>query len=262
MESLFRVDQAGFVRTTRILDFEMDGPHHSISVRMTGEGNTSVEKDFQIQLLDQFKPIVRTGGVGEVTETSARLLAEILESAGTAEIKEWGILVSSHPDPFLEDNRSLIYLSESNRSTSFEQIVDGLKPDTEYFFSSFAVNAEGVTHGAVQKFKTLADIVSPSWSDAFSIDDAPGWWKSPWFGTFFMDNRKGWIMHEGLGWVFVFPQEDGIWMWHQEIGWIWTSAEVYPFLFRNRTNAWIFLHSNDGRSIIYDYGDGLWFIIK
>ena len=80
----------------------------------------------------------------------------------------------------------------------------------------------------------LADIVSPSWSDAFSIDDAPGWWKSPWFGTFFMDNRKGWIMHEGLGWVFVFPQEDGIWMWHQEIGWIWTSAEVYPFLFRNR----------------------------
>ena len=69
-------------------------------------------------------------------------------------------------------------------------------------------------------------------------------------------------MHEGLGWVFVFPQEDGIWMWHQEIGWIWTSAEVYPFLFRNRTNAWIFLHSNDGRSIIYDYGDGLWSIIK
>ena len=65
---------------------------------MTGEGNTSVEKDFQIQLLDQFKPIVRTGA-DEVTETSARLLAEILESAGTAEIKEWGILVSSHPDP-------------------------------------------------------------------------------------------------------------------------------------------------------------------
>ena len=26
--------------------------------------------------------------------------------------------------------------------------------------------------------------------------------------------------------------------------------QVYPFLFRNRTNAWIFLHSNDGRSII------------
>ena len=31
----------------------------------------------------------------------------------------------------------------------------------------------------------------------------------------------------------------------------------YPFLFRNRTNASIFLHSNDGRSIIYDYGDGI-----
>ena len=103
---------------------------------------------------------MRTGRADEVTETSARLLAEILESAGTAEIKELGILVSSHPDLSLEDNRSLIYLSESNRSTSFEQIVYGLKPDTEYFFSSFAVNAEGVWHGAVQKFKTLADIVS------------------------------------------------------------------------------------------------------
>ena len=51
-------------------------------------------------------------------------------------------------------------------------------------------------------------------------------------------------------------------MWHQEIGWISTSLEVYPFSFRNKTKAWILLHSNEGRFDYYDYGDGLWFILK
>ena len=261
-ESLFALDSKGTVRTARILDFEMDGPLHSISVRMTGEGNTSVEKDFQIQLLDQFKPIVRTGGVEEVTETSARLLAEILESAGTAEIKEWGILVSSHPDPFLEDNRSLIYLSESNRSTSFEQSVQGLAPDTDYFFRSFAGNTEGIAYGSVRKFTTLSPLLSPMWSDATPIVDAPGWWQSPWFGTFFLNDNNGWVLHQGLGWVFILPQVDGIWIWHEELGWIWTSVDVYPFLYRNFTTDWIFLHIGEGsQSLVYDFGIRAWIIL-
>ena len=261
-ESFFALDSNGTVRTTRVLDFEMDGLLHSISVRMTGEGNTSVEKDFQIQLLDQFKPIVRTGGVEEVTETSARLLAEILESAGTAEIKEWGILVSSHPDPFLEDNRSLIYLSESNRSTSFEQSVQGLEPDTDYFFSSFAVNAEGMAYGAVRKFTTLSPVLSPVWSDATPVIDAPGWWQSPWFGTFFLNDENGWVLHQGFGWVFILPQVDGIWIWHEELGWMWTSVDVYPFLYRNSKQDWVFFHKGSGnRSLVYDFGTRAWTII-
>ena len=159
-EPLFRVDQAGFVHTTRVLDFEMDGPLHSISVRMTGEGNTSVEKDFQIQLLDQFKPIVRTGAADQVTQNSALLRADILESAGTAEIIGLGLLLSHQPDLSIEDNNSLIFLAESNRSTSFEQSVQGLKPETDYFFRSFAGNAEGIAYGSVRKFTTQSPLLS------------------------------------------------------------------------------------------------------
>ena len=86
---------------------------------MAGEGNTSVEKDFQIQLLDQFKPVVRTDRADEVTEASARLLAELLESAGTAEIKEWGIL--GFPPIRIYRWRIIVpdLFIESNRSTSF-----------------------------------------------------------------------------------------------------------------------------------------------
>ena len=251
-----------FVHTTRVLDFEMDGSLHSISVRMAGEGNTSVKKDFQIQLLDQFKPVVRTDRADEVTETSARLLAELLESAGTAEIKEWGILVSSHPDLSLEDNRSLIYLSESNRSTSFEQIVYGLKPDTEYFFSSFAGNAEGIAYGSVRKFTTQSPLLSPVWSDATPVIDAPGWWQSPWLGTFFINDDNGWILHESLGWVFILPQVDGIWIWHHKLGWMWTIDDVYPFLYRNSTTDWIFLHIGEGSQyLVYDFGIRAWLIL-
>ena len=67
-----------------------------------------------------------------------------------------------------------------------------------------------------------------------------------------VDNRKGWIMHEGLGWVFVFPQGRR----HLDVA-SGNRMDLGPvqrfihFYLRNRTNAWIFLHSNDGRSIIY-----------
>jgi hypothetical protein len=262
MEPLFRVDQAGLVRTTRVLDFEMDGPLHTISVRMTGEGNASVEKDFQIQLLDQFKPIVRTVEADQVTQDSARLQAKIVESFGMAEIIDWGLILSHHPDPSLEDNNSLIFLAESNRSTSFEQSVQGLAPDTDYFFRSFAGNAEGLAYGTVRKFKTLTPALSPVWSDALPVIDAPGWWDSPWFGTFFMNDDNGWVLHQGLGWIFILPQEDGIWMWHERLGWLWTSQEIYPFLFRNSTQDWVFFHMGKGsQSLVYDFGSRAWTII-
>jgi hypothetical protein len=261
-ESLFALDSNGTVRTTRILDFEMDGPLHTISVRMKGEGNTSVEKDFQIQLLDQFKPIVRTVEADQVTQDSARLQAKIVESFGMAEIIDWGLILSHHPDPSLEDNNSLIFLAESNRSTSFEQIVQGLAPDTDYFFRSFAGNAEGLAYGTVRKFRTLTPALSPVWSDALPVIDAPGWWGSPWFGTFFMNDDNGWVLHQGLGWIFILPQEDGIWMWHERLGWLWTSQEIYPFLFRNSTQDWVFFHMGTGsQSLVYDFGARAWTII-
>ena len=62
-------------------------------------------------------------------------------------------------------------------------------PDTEYFFSSFAVNAEGWLMVLYRNLR-LYLILSPVSSDATPVIDAPGWVESPWFGTFFMDNRK------------------------------------------------------------------------
>jgi hypothetical protein len=179
-----------------------------------------------------------------------------------AEIIDWGLILSHHPDPSLEDNNSLIFLAESNRSTSFEQIVQGLAPDTDYFFRSFAGNAEGLAYGTVRKFKTLTPALSPVWSDALPVIDAPGWWGSPWFGTFFMNDDNGWVLHQGLGWIFILPQEDGIWMWHERLGWLWTSQEIYPFLFRNSTQDWVFFHMGTGsQSLVYDFGARAWTII-
>ena len=88
------MDQKRYRPYHPVLDFEMDGPLHSISVRMTGEGNTSVEKDFQIQLLDQFKPIVRTGAAEEVTEIPLFYWLRFLSLQGLLEIIGLGLLLS------------------------------------------------------------------------------------------------------------------------------------------------------------------------
>ena len=70
-----------------------------------------------------------------------------------------GILDFLHPDPSLEDNHDAnLSLSESSVR---KQIVDGLNPDTEYFFSVLPVGCGLNYSGAVQKFKTF-EILPPS----------------------------------------------------------------------------------------------------
>jgi hypothetical protein len=77
-----------------------------------------------------------------------------------------------------------------------------------------------------------------------------------------MNDDNGWVLHQGLGWIFILPQEDGIWMWHERLGWLWTSQEIYPFLFRNSTQDWVFFHMGKGsQSLVYDFGSRAWTII-
>ena len=49
---------------------------------------------------------------------------------------------------------------------------------------------------------------------------ANGWWESPWFGTFYYTMPNGWLMHQEMGWLFVFPMSNGggMWFWREEDG--------------------------------------------
>ena len=44
------------------------------------------------------------------------------------------------------------------------------------------------------------------------------WWESPWFGTFYAPDNRGWLMHADLGWLFAYGQpEQAVWLWRKDL---------------------------------------------
>ena len=85
----------------------------------------------------------------------------------------------------------------------------------------------------------------PEWADARPVGkDGSRLWTSPWFGSFAQpEGNNGWILHQDLGWIFVVPiANQGVWFWMDELGWVWTEENVYPFLYSNIRESWLFLH--------------------
>ena len=82
----------------------------------------------------------------------------------------------------------------------------------------------------------------------------------------------------------VYRVDDGGWLIHGELGWLLTlhralipqafgygrkrwagygRGTIYPFLYRNETTSWMFLHGlGDGeRILLFDYTENLWVIL-
>ena len=76
-----------------------------------------------------------------------------------------------------------------------------LSPSKHIFTGPLLRMNMGVAYGAVHRFKTKAIPTYPYWADAQPIQDAEGWWNSPWFGSFFINDDHRWILHAKWGWV-------------------------------------------------------------
>jgi hypothetical protein len=256
----FRIDSRELV-TNGYIDFE-DSAEHVILIGVFGPDGFIMEREFLIQVEDRFKPIVHTMQPSDLDIYTAWLGGYLLDDGGGPIFLETGVLVSMHPNPDLDDNRSMVFLSDTNMSDEFfETFVYGLLPEQKYYYRAFAMNEEGIGYGAIHDFETEALQISPEWADAIPIPDATGWWSSTWFGSFFLSENEGWILHEGLGWLFILPQEEGIWMWHEQLGWLWTEKSIYSY-FYSLDKGWIFYHgSSDSSSLFYAFRDELWWAI-
>ena len=219
--------EEGALLSNEVFDYEeLSG--HLVVVGVFGPEGLLYEREFTIRIIDRFQPIVRTLAYLETESHGFSLGGNLLdEGEGTAFI-ETGILLSGHPEPSFDDNESLILISDSNGSGPFEIFVDDLLPGLDYYYRAYAANAEGISFGSTHRLRTPKPSDSPEWSDALPLGDGEGWWQSPWFGSFFMGDHNGWIMHEKLGWLFVLPQEDSVWLWQDELGWLWTARGTYP----------------------------------
>ena len=247
----FEVAENGILLTTASLDFEKDGSSLSIRVKASDEKNASLEAVFAISVIDEFRPIVRTGKSVFQGDGTVKISGDILDTGGLYGITERGFLVSSYAEPSFDQNHTTQHPADINSSGGFEILFDRLESGKRYHYRAYAINAEGVSYGASQSFETPDSQLMPKWSTASPVQGADNWWQSPWFGSFFMGDDNGWIMHEKLGWLFVLPQEDSVWLWQDKLGWLWTAADIYPYLYRDEEDGWIFFHGGRAELLLF-----------
>ena len=84
------------------------------------------------------------------------------------------------------------------------------------------------------------------WADINTTDLVNGWKSSNWFGVFH-DNNNGWVYHIDHGWIYTTgTDETAVWIFDPTLGWLYTGNDIYPFIFRNSSQNWLYFFKNEG----------------
>lgn len=99
------------------------------------------------------KPTVVTKSVGEVANTSAKVVGQVAADGG-AEVTERGICWNQEETPTVIDYR----VEDKNSGLgSYDIVITDLIPNTQYFVRAYAINESGVGYGEEKTFTTLGD---------------------------------------------------------------------------------------------------------
>lgn len=83
-----------------------------------------------------------------------------------------------------------------------------------------------------------APVPPTPWPDA--TDLGSGWKSSSWFGVFNVNNYP-WIYHQQHGFMYVFGTDPAsIWFWASDMGFLWSSSTVYPWLWSDTKQTWLY----------------------
>jgi hypothetical protein len=107
-------------------------------------------------------PILGTITISETTIASARFASEIM-NVGNQTILDYGfVYAETNTTPTLADSKTSHGAITMNNSTSdnFSDVVQGLKPNTNYYVRSYATTASGSVFGQTSTFKT-SEIIQP-----------------------------------------------------------------------------------------------------
>jgi hypothetical protein len=196
-----------------------------------------------------YVPIVETFPPDHDGNGTYHLGGQILADGGSSPF-EVGIVLSTKIS--LSDPIRIATQPDQNSSVFHVSYTD-LLPGKTYYLRAYAVNQAGENQGSLKKFKTAQKTDPDSWySEAEAL---PGGWKmSNWLGAF-RPTEHQWIYHAEMGWLYPSPMEDGsLWLWNQTDGWSWTQDGVYPYLFRWKDSAWVYLQGRiNGQILYYNY---------
>ena len=196
-----------------------------------------------------YVPIVETFRPDHDGNGTYHLGGRILTDGGSSPF-EVGIVLSTKIS--LSDPIRIASQPDQNSSVFHVSYAD-LLPGKTYYLRAYAVNQAGENQGSLKKFKTAQKIDPDSWYS--KAEALPGGWKmSDWLGAF-RPTEHQWIYHAEMGWLYPSPMEDGsLWLWNQADGWRWSQSGVYPYLFRWRDSAWVYLQGRiNGRILYYNY---------
>jgi len=115
--------------------------------------------------------------------------------------------------------------------------VDGSLSTNPYAISGTWSSANGSGSFTLIRTHSLTGPTTP-WPDA--TDLGSGWKHSSWFGTF-NETYYPWIWHQQHGWMYAFGTDPGsIWLWTPDLGFLWTGSGVYPWLWSNTQQTWLY----------------------
>jgi len=255
----FVLSQFGELYTSEVLDFERQAIY-PILVRTSDDNGSFQQRIFEVEVLDCFIPVVNTWTPFFEDGGSLFVGGEILDDGGNHEALEIGVLVSDRSISGVGDPGVLNF---SSLGTSFSHFVEeSIRPSKDWktvYIRAYAKNLEGISYGLEEKIINESQEIRDYWADAKQLDGAPGWWESPWFGTFYKSD-SGWLLHAELGWVYPSPGRDGsLWLWKESLGWVWTGEKLYPFLYSVQELEWMYFYGSwEQKRLLYRYGAGEW----
>jgi len=191
-----------------------------------------------------------------------------------AKVYELGVLLAGRPitNPNQDGVVRVPVLTAGQGSLSSQVYFPGFMqgvyeqwflPDPEWstlYAVAYGINVEGETYGLEEVFDLdkKASKYDPL-TGAQAMDNAPGWWESPWLGNYYR-SESGWMLHLDLGWLYPSPSAGGgLWMWKEAVGWIWTEDGLYPYLYSAGRENWLYFFGEHEKSrLLYDYGERNW----
>ena len=102
------------------------------------------------------KPTVTTKSVGEVTETTAKVVGKVTADGG-AEVTERGVCWNTECAPEVIDYRTV----DGTGIGTFNSNISDLVPNTQYYVRAYATNEKGVSYGEELTFTTKKEIELP-----------------------------------------------------------------------------------------------------
>lgn len=92
------------------------------------------------------------------------------------------------------------------------------------------------------------------------------WYFSDWMQSYVYSAHPLWTYTTALGWIYAPEQSlDGLWLYSAspDLKWVWTSAELYPYLYRQSTGQFGYLSRDDaGQAYLYNYQTQSWETVR